>query len=517
MKYSVVFFLVFFIGINAGFGQSAFNPDSALQNILDKLEGTSLPLQTALQYALENATSVKTAEASFLAAQGADRRESGAFDPELFFSLNYFDQKQPSASFFAGAQVLATVQTNSSAGLRWKSPLGTRLEASLSSVRLNSNSSFAFLNPQYTTVGTLSLRQPLLGGFHVSARKMVVKSEEELNAAKARYDQEVLATSTQAEKSYWALYAAERDYAVQKLTRDRGEAFLRETELRAKAGLVGPNQVANARTFLAEQEIFLLEREEQLDRFSDQLATFIGVRPEGNQHRFITVDNPREDFPLQDINVLINQAIQNNLGIKAAESDVEAKRALASAAWWEALPSVNLVGSLGGNGLSGTPQDVIFGSDTLRTTVNGDFSDAVSQAVERKFPSWSVGVEVSIPLGFRSGFGEKDRLNAEVVIAEQRYIQQKRMLEDQVRSTYNELAHGRARLSAARAGVEAAQEQVRIGIIEFQNGRTTAFELVRLGADFAVAQQRYTQALIRSANAAVDLQLLTSGSYSSAK
>jgi outer membrane protein TolC len=344
---------------------------------------------------------------------------------------------------------------------------------------------------------------------------MVAKSGEELNAAKARYDQEVLATSAQAEKNYWALYAAERDYAVQKLTRDRGEAFLRETEMRAKAGLVGPNQVANAKTFLAEQQIFLLDREEQLDRLSDQLASFIGVRPDENQRRFIIVDNPREEFALQEVNALIDIAIKNNLEIKAAESDVEAKRALASAAWWEALPSVNLVGSLGGNGLSGTPQDVIFGSDTLRTTVNGGFSDAVSQAIERKFPSWSVGVEVSIPLGFRSGFGEKDRLDAEVVIAEQRYIQQKRMLEDHVRSVYNELVHSKARLSAARAGVEAAQEQVRIGIIEFQNGRTTAFELVRLGADFAVAQQRYTQALVRGANAAVDLQLLTSGSYSS--
>ena len=66
-------------------------------------------------------------------------------------------------------------------------------------------------------------------------------------------------------------------------------------------------------------------------------------------------------------------------------------------------------------------------------------------------------------------------------------------------------------LTAAKEGVDAAQEQVRIGLIEFENGRSTAFELVRLGADFAVAHERYSQALVRSAKAAANLRQLTSG------
>jgi hypothetical protein len=36
---------------------------------------------------------------------------------------------------------------------------------------------------------------------------------------------------------------------------------------------------------------------------------------------------------------------------------------------------------------------------------------------------------------------------------------------------------------------------------------------VRLGADFALAQQRYSQALVRGAKAAALLRLLTSGAY----
>jgi len=359
----------------------------------------------------------------------------------------------------------------------------------------------------------LTLRQPLLGGFNLSARKALTNAEQYSEAAEARFNQETLSLRTQVELLYWDLYAGERDLAVQKLTRDRAAAFLKETQLRATAGLIGPNQVANARTFLAEQEILLLDREEQLDRISDQLAVVIGFRPDHTQPRFKTTDQPPDAFTVGDPDSLVRAALDRNLELRATRAELEGRRTLARAAAWEALPSVDLVGSLGGNGLAGTAHDVIFGNDTLRTLVAGGFGDALSQAVNRDFPNWHVGIEVNVPIGFRSGLGEQDRLEAEVVIAEQRYEQVERLLEAEVRSSCRELSHGQRRLGVAREGVIAAQEQVRIGLIEFQNGRSTAFELVRLGTDFAVAQQRYSQALVRSAKAAAALRQLTSGAY----
>ena len=498
----------------AVYGQTTtLNPDSVLQVILAGIEGTHLPLKDAIRQGLANATSVRRAEAAFQAAEGTVRRESGVFDPELFLNVYYEDDNIPTSSFFAGANVLMNEQTTSQGGLRWTLPIGTRLEASLSTVRLNTNSTFAFLNPQYTAFGSINLRQPLLGGFSASGRKQLSKAEQEMQAAQGRRDQQVLGLSSDVERMYWDLYAAERDYAVRKLTRDQGEVFLQETQLRAKAGLIGPNQVANARTFLAEQKILLLDQEEQLDRLSDQLASKIGARPDAGTLRFVTSDEPPADFQVDSVDALVERARQNNLDLQAAKADVEANRSLADAAGWEFLPKVDLVGSLGGNGLAGTAQDVIFNGDTLRTTVGGGFGDAVSQATGRDFKTWSVGVEVRIPIGFRSGLGEKDRLQAEVSVSEQRYIEVSRSLEEQVRMSYRELIHGKDRLSAAKDGVDAAGEQARIGLIEFRNGRSTAFELVRLGADFAAAQQRYSAAMVRTAKAATTLRQLTSGSY----
>ena len=50
-------------------------------------------------------------------------------------------------------------------------------------------------------------------------------------------------------------------------------------------------------------------------------------------------------------------------------------------------------------------------------------------------------------------------------------------------------------------------------MIDYRNGRTTAFEVVRLAADLARAQQSYSDALVRTARAAAILRQLTGGWY----
>jgi hypothetical protein len=154
--------LVFFVLLTPLYAQTASNPDSALLAILEEMEGVPLTLKEAVEQVLVNATSVRKAESDYLAARSVVRRERGYFDPELFLGLDYLDTEQPTASFFSGAPVLATTQTTARAGLRLDLPIGTQLEASLDSIRFKTNSAFAFLNPQYTSIGIISLRQPLL-------------------------------------------------------------------------------------------------------------------------------------------------------------------------------------------------------------------------------------------------------------------------------------------------------------------------------------------------------------------
>lgn len=487
--------------------------DSLIQATIAGIPGTSLSLEEALGLGFENATSVRDAESALVAARGELRRERGDFDPEIFVAAERSGEDAPTASAFSGADVLETEETSAGAGARIRLRTGTEIEASVNTTKFTTNSTFATLDPQYDTFGALTVRQPLLSGFGPSARAGLTAAERRFQAAEARYRDALLALESDLEAAYWEIHAAERDFAVQRLVRDRAAAFLDEVRTRARAGLVGPNEVASARVFLAEQELALIDREEALDGTSDRMVSLIGVRPAGTSLRFRVKDTPPEGFPVPPVDELVAAAVEHNQEVRATRAEAASVEALARAARWDALPELDVFGSLGGRGLSGTGRDVVFGSDTLRTDIDGGFGDSFGQVTGRDFPTWSVGVSLVVPLGFREGRGERDRLRGEAGRAEERVRAAVRLLEEAVREAHRKLVHGSQRLQASREGMEAAQEQVRIGFIEYRNGRSTAFELVRLGADLAASQKRYSESLVRTARAAAELKRLTAGVY----
>ncbi len=491
-------------------------PDSALQATLSAMKGQHLGLDEARQLAIRNSTHVLLAESALRAAKGALRRDRGAFDPEVFAEFGRVGNDSPSASPFGGASVVETEQTNTTTGLRMKLPFGTQIEARVDARKLETNSSFAALNPEYSAASRLQLTQPLLKGFGPAARSDFAASNREYEAAEARYEQAVLDISAFVENKYWDLYAAERDLAVQILIRDRGLAFLNQATLRANAGLVGPGDVAKARVFVADQEQQVLDREESIGRISDELSSLMGQRPGGGELRYHPSDAPVSVYSSPPAaESILAAALENNRSLKAAEMDLEAARAREAGGKWNAWPTLDLVGSIGGNGLAGTAQEIEFGGQTFTSDFGGSAGDSWSQAINRDYPNWSIGVKFVMPIGLRPGGGERDRLTAERFRSEQLYLNTRRTLEEDVRAYHRELLHASQRLDAAQEGVEASLEQVRIGVLDYDTGRISAVELVLLAEDLARAQQSFTRALVKAAKATSQIHRLTSGTDNS--
>jgi outer membrane protein TolC len=490
------------------------NPDSALVIALESIEGVPLALTEAIAGALERDTDVRRARGALLVARGAMRAEKGAFDPELFAEISRTEEDSPTASPFSGADVLETKVSAASAGARVRLPFGTEVAAGLQTAKTETNSAFSALDPQFDAAGAVTFRQPLLKGFGPGAWGRRSAAAREYDAAHARYEDQVERTRAVAEQTYWDLYAAERDLGVKRVLRDQAASFYDQARKRGQAGIVGPSVVANARVFLSEQEQALLDGEERYDGISDRLASLIGRRPPVGAWRYRPTDAPPKNFTVEPEESTVARASARNRALAAAERDVAAARARARGARWNSLPRVDLFGSIGGLGLSGTGRDVIFGADTLRTSLSGGRGDAVSQALERTYPSWTIGASVTLPLGLRAGRGEQQRAQGELEQAEQRYLAARRSLEERVRAAHRELVHSVKRLEAATEGVDASLEQTRVGLLEYGLGKATSFDLVRLGADVASAQQRYSQALVRSAKAVAELRWLTAGGAS---
>jgi len=176
------------------------NPDSTLTLTLERIEGVPIGLEDAQRQALVQATSVREAQASMLAARGSLRHESGAFDPELFLKADRVHTNLATGSPFSGgdslpsgASLLRTTQTTASTGARVTLPTGTELSASINTTKLETNSSFALVNPEYDAAGVLSVRHPLLKGFGPGTSGDRSAAARDYEAAHARYEDAVLA------------------------------------------------------------------------------------------------------------------------------------------------------------------------------------------------------------------------------------------------------------------------------------------------------------------------------------
>ncbi|HRX51863.1 MAG TPA: TolC family protein [Candidatus Krumholzibacteria bacterium] len=493
-------------------------PDSALARTLDALPGEFLTLGEAVTLALHHDTGLMAARADLAAAAGAERQARGVFTPELFGRAERSGDDVPSASFFAGADVLRQEQTLLSGGARMTLPTGTQLSASLNTTRLTTNNAFASLSPQIDTFGRLEVVQPLLQGFGNGTRGEAQAASSLREGAEAALAEADLATRAETELTYWSLYAAERDFAVQSLIRDRARAFLQDARLRADAGLAGPADVASAEVFLAQQEQAVLDSEEMLDTLSDALAVLLDRRPAGGAPRYRPADTPPTPSAPAPLEALVTGALERSPRVLAARSRVDAARARVGAARVNSRPRLDLFGSLGGRGLSGTGRDVVvnFGEgepDTIRNVTDTGYGDGFSQVLERRYPTWSVGVEFALPLGGNAADGTRAVRDAELARAEHQLEALTRAVEQDVRLQFRDLERGRERLALAERGVDASLEQARIGQLEFRSGRVTAFELVRLSADLADAQRRYSAALVRAARAAANLRRLTGGAF----
>ncbi|MBD3219773.1 hypothetical protein GF314_00900 [bacterium] len=489
--------------------------DSAVTVELASLPGAPLTLDEARRLARGGATQLRIADATADAARGALRSERGDYQPELYGEGLMTRDEAPATNPFSGVDIETNEQTRGEAGLRWRAPLGTQVEASLNAVRTETNSGFTLLDPQYDAFGEIRVTQPLLEGFGVGERGGLTAAERRLEAAEARREGARVSVESLVDAAYWTLYATGRDFSVQRLITERAEALLEQAETRRRAGLVGPADVASARVFLAQQRQAELDAWELLGEASDALAGLIGARPADGYDLYRPVDEPPADFPVPDADTLVTAAEAGNHELRGLEREVAAVRAQRDQAGRNALPSLDVFGAIGGAGLTGTPQEVAFGDTIITTPISGGLADGLGEALRREYGNWQVGLTFAVPIGNGQDGGERDRLGAEVVRAEQQYEAARRRLEEDVRAAHRALASGRDRLEVARFGVAAASEQVRIGVLDYENGRTSAFELVRLAGDLAAAEQSYSRALVRTARAAAALRQLTGGAYPS--
>jgi outer membrane protein len=451
------------------------------------------------------------------------------YDPSLAGEFNYSRTVTPNASVLGGAFTTVAEDRYANLHLLKLFRSGTQMTIDSLNDRLDVNSRFNQLRPQYKPALNFSLVQPLLQNFGWDFSYLVVRiAEQTADAAAYQYEANVANFVQQVIQAYWAVVGARENVEVQRESRALAGRTVDENQARVRVGLLPPVAVLEAQADEKSREADLISAENNLDVARQTLAQLVYYRPAGT---FVprTLE-PSETAELEEVTADVNQtlaaALAERAEIQASARAVKAQQLNEKVAGNALLPILNVVGSYGVNGLSGTNRAAVFGTVTTFSLTNipggrcislspnqgflcnvpgvtatspfaGPVSDAYDRLVSNDFNAYSFGLQFQVPLSNALAEGQYAETRIARAQAELNHRQLLSTVTLEVRQAVADLGSSRQRVDTTRVARELAEENLRNQEKRHEVGMATTKDLL----DF---QTRLTSARAAEVQASVD-------------
>ena len=385
------------------------------------------------------------------------------FDPAVVGQVQIERGSTPETNLLSyGTPVLTARQLIGNIGYQQGFSTGTQFSGFFNNDFENTNSTTSFYDPYSTSSLGFNITQPLLRGFGIKVNRRfirIAKNNEKITdllfkeqliqtvSGTIRLYQDLVALSEDVTNRQDTLALAQRLYEDNKNKVDVGT--LAPVELtRAQAQVAAARQdLINARGFVRQQELILLSVITR--RFTADAALHsVHLVPTSN------LDTPT-DLPTPETGELIRTANANRPDLLSAGIQIENSHIALEGSKNELLPEVDLVGGYSDTGLSGMANrgyQSVTGTP-LPTNLNyqGNYGDVLSQLGRQSFPTFSVGLNLNLPL--RNRVGEADVVRDELQVRQNEVRRQQ--LANQVRL---EVEDAVVALQRARDAYDAAVE-----------------------------------------------------------
>jgi len=419
---------------------------------------------------------------------------------------------------------------------------GTQATVDLLNDRLDTNSRFTSLRPQYKPQMNLSIVQPLLRGFGWDFSYLVVKqAEETADQALFQYEANLADFVRQVIEDYWAVVGAREQVEVQKQSKALADRTVEENEARVKVGLLPPVSVLEAQADAASREEQVLIAENNLALTMQTLAQIVYYRPAGT---FVprTIEPAEELTPEKvkvDLDDTLGNALANRPEVAASARGIRVQQLNERVAGNALLPKLDLAGGYGVNGLSGasgiTTNTTTFFAQTNQTRpgcacsptgnlqlpflcqcqiigpsspIAGGWDDAYRRLRSNDFYSYSFGLQFQVPIGNAAAQSQYSQARIARDQAELNHRQLLSSVTLEARQTVNDVLTARQRIDTTRVARELAEENLKnqqkrheVGmattkdLLDFQSRLTTARAAeIQAKIDYATALARWRRA-----------------------
>lgn len=454
----------------------------------------ALSLQDAVKMALENNPDIIVEKLGPEAGHEGIRQAQGAYDPLLTSTLLETHRTDPGTSIFAGGSNIKATSFEYDFGAQKLFATGGSLRLGFTNSRATTTATTAIFNPTFNSNLTLSLNQPLLRNFfNDNARQQLQVAKNNAAISDAQFQQVVVNAVATVKQQYYELLYNMDNLEAQRKSLGLAQQLLNENQIRVRVGTLAPLDVVQAESEVAGREQGVILAEAALADAQDALkrSIFPRTRPDTWDLTLVPTDRPSADPVKVDARAAIEQALKNRSDMAIARKNLETAEMTASYARNQTRPALDLVASYGSVGTGGTqlrdPSQGFTGG-LLTTPVAGGYSDALSSVFGRDFPTWTVGVNFSYPLGNRAASG---RAASARIDHEQAELSLRRLELDvavEVRRAARAVESNFKSVEATRAARVLQEQRLDAENKRFAAGMSTNFLVTQAQRDLASAQ-----------------------------
>jgi outer membrane protein len=445
------------------------------------------------------------------AAQVGESRT--AYTPMFSTTLGRSSNAAPPTSSLLGASSIDTRDWFSSSGVRQRVPWGNGTwSLSWDASRTTSNSPLNSFDPSLQSGIEVAFSQPLIRDrkMDVSRQQYLIAKRNEASS-ELQFRETVVGTVAAVKQAYWTLKALRANATVQERSLMLAEQLAKENGVRVRLGQAPPIDLVQADAEVADRRESLIRARAAADDGEDRLRRLIidPADPSFWQVRLDVVDEPPGAMPPPDVDAIIARAMSDRSDVARARNAVGIAATNAEFFANQRLPDVRLETSYRGSGIGGA-QLLRTGAfpGVVTGTVTSGLGGVLGQAFSPDYPTWSLGVTVSYPVGrsfeqVRHVQAEVERRQATARVASVQLDVAVSLRQSARQVTSSAEREDAARVAATLANQRLDDEQRRYGV-----GLSTSFLVTQAQRDLLQAQVNLLQATLDYQSSLVNFEAL---------
>ena len=404
----------------------------------------------------------------------------------------------PPSNLLSGESGVAVDDWFSSTGLRQRLPWGAgTVSVSWEAARTTTNNPISSFDPRLQSGFEVAYSQPLLKDRKIdSARHQIVIAKRNQQISELRFRESAVQTVAAVKQAYWTLKASMANVGVQQRSVELAQELARENKIRVAAGQSPPLDLIQAEAEVAQRRENLIAATAAAEDAEDALRRLI-IDPADAAFwrlRLDPVEEPTAPGLVPDVEAAVSRALSTRYDLARADQELENVRSDVEFLSNQKLPDVRLETSYRGNGLGGTEW---LRTGTFPGVISGtrrrSFGDALGQIFTPDYPTWSLGVTVSYPIGRTYEQASLVRAEVERRQVAQRIASLRLEATEIVRRAARQVRSTAERVDAARATSALAEERLLVERRRYTAGLSTTFLVTQAQRDLLQAQVNLLQ------------------------